>query len=113
MNRDAAKQFVLQNARPIDLAVYKYFFENGSNKTVIEELLKYQNEDGGFGNGLQPDYWNPNSSPIATNDAIITLFRVDALTPDSEIVNGIVRYLESHDIFGNFFDLLWKSNTAV
>lgn len=62
MNRDAAKQFVLQNARPIDLAVYKYFFENGSNKTVIEELLKYQNEDGGFGNGLQPDYWNPNSS---------------------------------------------------
>lgn len=45
--------------------------------------------------------------------AIITLFRVDALTPDSEIVNGIVRYLESHDISGNFFDLLWKSNTAV
>lgn len=70
MNRNAAKQFVLQNARPIDLAVYKYFFENGSNKTVIEELLKYQNQDGGFGNGLEADYWNPNSSPIATNDAI-------------------------------------------
>lgn len=99
MNRKAAKQFILQNARPIDLAVYKYFFENESNERVIDELSKYQNKDGGFGNGLEPDYWNPNSSPIATNDAIITLFRVGALEQNSEIVNGIVRYLESHDSF--------------
>ena len=99
MNRAAAMQFVLQNARPIDLAVYKYFFENGSNRTVVKELLKYQNKDGGFGNGLEADFWNPNSSPIATNDAIITLFRVGALEKNSEMVNGIVRYLKSHDSF--------------
>lgn len=99
MNRNAAKQFILQNARPVDLAVYKYFFDNESNNIVIDELSKYQNEDGGFGHGLEPDYLNPNSSPIATNDAIITLFRVDALEQNSEIVNGIVRYLKSHDSF--------------
>lgn len=99
MNRDMAKQFILQNARPVDLAVYKYFFENGSNKRVIDELSNYQNEDGGFGKGLEADYWNPNSSPIATNDAIITLYRVGALERNSEMVNGIVRYLESHDSF--------------
>lgn len=99
MNRELAKQFILQNARPVDLAVYKFFFENGSNRTVVDELSNYQNEDGGFGKGLEADYWNPNSSPIATNDAIITLYSVGALDKNSEMVNGIVRYLESHDSF--------------
>jgi hypothetical protein len=99
MKTNAARQFILQNARPIDLAVYKYFFENGSNQRVIDELSKFQNEDGGFGNGLEPDYLNPNSSPIATNDALITLYRTDALECDSDIVQGIVRYLKSHDSF--------------
>ncbi len=99
MNINAARQFILKNARPIDLAVYKYFFKNGSNQGVIDELSKFQNEDGGFGNGLEPDYLNPNSSPIATNDAIITLYRTDALEYDSDLVKGIVHYLKSHDSF--------------
>ncbi len=99
MNTNTAKNFVLQNARPLELAVYKYFFENEPNKAVVDELLKFQNSDGGFGNALEPDFFNPNSSPIATNDAIITLCRVNALDRDSEIVKGIVRYLESHDSF--------------
>jgi hypothetical protein len=99
MKINAAKQFILQNARPIDLAVYKYFFDNGSNQRVIDELSKFQNEDGGFGNGLEPDFLNPNSSPIATNDAIITLYRTNALESDTDIVKGIVQYLKSHDSF--------------
>ncbi|MBQ2848426.1 MAG: hypothetical protein IJE74_09250 [Clostridia bacterium] len=99
MNKKSAIEFVLQNARPLELAIYKYFFENGSYQTVIDELLKFQNSDGGFGNALEPDLFNPNSSPIATNDAIITLCRVNALNKDSDIVKGIVRYLESHDSF--------------
>ncbi len=99
MNKNTANKFVLQNARPLELAVYKYFYENGSNQAVINELSKFQNADGGFGNALEPDFFNPNSSPIATNDAIITLYRVNALDKDSDIVKGIVRYLESHDSF--------------
>ena len=128
MDRNAAKQFILQNARPVDLAVYQYHFENGSNNKLIDELSKYQNEDGGFGHGLEADYWNPNSSPIATNDAIITLFRVGALEKNSEIVNGIVQYLESHASFNEekkrwlfaidsnkdyLFSLLWEPNLAL
>lgn len=99
MDKNAATKFVLQNARPLELAVYKFFFENESNQTVVDELLKFQNADGGFGNALEPDFFNPNSSPIATNDAIITLCRVNALVRDSDIVKGIVRYLESHNSF--------------
>lgn len=99
MDKNKAIKYVLQNARPLDLAVYKYFFANGSNQAVINELKIFQNADGGFGNALEPDFFNPNSSPIATNDAIITLCRVNALDRDSDIVKGIVRYLESHDSF--------------
>lgn len=30
---------------------------------VAEALLLYQNDDGGFGHGLDMDNWNPNSVP--------------------------------------------------
>ena len=99
MNINKAIQYILENARPLELSIYKYFFENESNQAVIDELLQFQNADGGFGHALEPDFFNPNSSPIATNDAIITLSRVNALDRDSDIVKGIVRYLESHDSF--------------
>lgn len=99
MNKTSAVEFILQNARPLELAVYKYFFENKSNQAVVDELLKFQNPDGGFGNALEPDFFNPDSSPIATNDAITTLFRVNAINKNADIVKGIVRYLESHDSF--------------
>ncbi len=99
MNKNAAINFILQNARPLELAIYKYLFENGSSQAVVDELSKFQNSDGGFGNALEPDFFNPNSSPIATNDAITTLCRVKALNRDSDIVKGIVRYLESRDSF--------------
>jgi len=99
MNKNTAINFILQNARPLELAVYKYLFESGSTQAVINELLKFQNADGGFGNALEPDSFNPNSSPIATNDAIITLCRVNALNKESNIVKGIIRYLESRDSF--------------
>lgn len=99
MDKTKAIKYILQNARPLELAIYKYFFENESNQVVIDELSKFQNVDGGFGNALEPDFFNPNSSPIATNDAIITLYRVNALNKDSDIVKGIIRYLESHNSF--------------
>lgn len=99
VDRNKAIQYILENARPLELAIYKYFFENKSNQAVIDELAKFQNADGGFGHALEPDFFNSNSSPIATNDAIITLCRVNALDRDSDIVKGIVRYLASHDSF--------------
>ena len=99
MDKNAAIKYIIENARPLELAVYKYFFEHESNQAVIDELSKFQNADGGFGHALEPDFFNPNSNPIVTNDAISTLSRVNALDGDSDIVNGIVRYLESHDSF--------------
>lgn len=99
MDKNAAIKYITENARPLELAIYKYYFENESSQTVVDELSKFQNDDGGFGNALEPDVFNPNSSPIATNDAIITLYHVNVLDRNSDIVKGIVRYLASHDSF--------------
>lgn len=59
-----ARTFIYRNARPLDLARWQYHFEGGSKEAVLTTLAAYQNEDGGFGHALEPDSWNPNSSPI-------------------------------------------------
>lgn len=99
MNNSAAKQFVANHARPVDLAVYRFFFEGSSREDVVSELAAFQNADGGFGHGLEMDFLNPHSSPIATNDALITLWRVGALRRGMPMLEGMVRYLDSHDSF--------------
>ncbi len=68
------------------MALYHYFYEGGSKQKIIEELAKYQNEDGGFGHGLEADNWNPNSNPIATNDALITLHRISAMDECKDMI---------------------------
>lgn len=99
LDKKAAINFIKENARPVDLAVFEYFFEGKENKNVVEELRKYQNEDGGFGRGLEADCWNPNSSPIATNDALLTLYKTKAFDEAEDMINGILKYLYSHEAF--------------
>lgn len=96
---DAAKKFIMNNARPLELSVYNLFFEGGSKESFLIELQSYQNPDGGFGKALEADNWNPASNPIATNDALIFLYRTGTLDPSLGMVKDIVRYLSSHDSF--------------
>lgn len=91
------KTWMHRNARPLELAVWKYGFEGGKKEEIIEELAFYQNEDGGFGNGVEPDCWNPESSPYATM-TVIGLLReiawIEEAGTDHPLVEGIFRYLE-------------------
>lgn len=66
MNYTQAKNFILKNARPLDLARWKYLFAGGSQEDVLTALAAYQNDAGGFGHALEPDCWNPYSSLIQT-----------------------------------------------
>lgn len=52
---EKARKFIYKNARPLDLARWQYHFENGSREAVLQALQVYQNEDGGYGHGLEPD----------------------------------------------------------
>ena len=60
------KNWIYRHARPIDLARWQFHFEQGSRDAVVRCLTKYQNADGGFGHALEPDAWNPHSTPIQT-----------------------------------------------
>lgn len=82
-----------RNARPVDLAIWRYHFENGSQEAILAELSLYQNEDGGFGHALEPDSWNPNSSPYTTLYAMNTLKSIGFLDISHPMLQGIFRYL--------------------
>ena len=92
--KDILKSNIYKYGREIDITLFDYFFENGPEDSVIRALSSYQNKDGGFGHGLEPDYLNPYSSPIQTWTAIVILRRlkVDSNHP---IILKILDYLES------------------
>ena len=92
---EKTRSFVYRYARPLDLARWQFHFENGSAESVIQILAAYQNEDGGFGYALEPDCWNPNSTPIATWFATEVLREIGWRDATHPIVEGILRYLES------------------
>ena len=95
MDIKKAQKFIYQNARPLDLARWQYLFENGGRENVLEALAMYQNEDGGFGHGLEADCWNPESSPLQTWAATEIIREIDLKEKEHPIIQGILRYLES------------------
>ena len=97
---DKARKFIYRNARPLDLALWRHDFESGSAADVYAALEAYQNDDGGFGHGIEPDFWNVNSSPIATWCAITKLKEV-GVDGNSKLVKGILGYLESGKDFSD------------
>ena len=87
-----------QNARPLELALWNYYFENGKKEAVVDALTYYQNEDGGFGNAVEPDCWNTNSSPYATLTVIGTLRKIgfmETAGTEHPMIQGIFLFLES------------------
>ncbi len=99
MNMEAARKFIYRNARPLDLARWQFLFEDGSREAVLTALAAYQNEDGGFGHGLEPDCLNPNSSPVQTWAATEIIKEVDLCNRSHPIIQGILKYLETTDEF--------------
>lgn len=95
-----AREFIYRNARPLELTLWKYHFENGTKEEVLEALAYYQNDDGGFGNALEPDVWNPNSIPMGTWRATTVLESIGFDNATHPIIQGILRFLDS----GSGFD---------
>ncbi|RDU37243.1 hypothetical protein DRW41_10995 [Neobacillus piezotolerans] len=79
-------------ARGLERSRFEFIFENGRKENVLTELKKFQNEDGGFGHGIEPDFWLPNSSPMATWAAGQILMEIGA-DKNKPIVQSMVSYL--------------------
>lgn len=97
---EKARTFVYRNARPLDLAIWQYHFENGSKEAVMHALSAYQNSDGGFGHGLEADNFNPNSAPMQTWKAANI---IDGIGFEGEhpVISGMLRFLKSGADFDN------------
>lgn len=80
-------------SRPLDTAVFENRFSEPCEDKILRELKRYQNADGGFGNGLEPDFLLPLSSPLATSVAFQYIVDLKSSDP-SEIVGPAVGYLE-------------------
>ncbi len=85
--------WLMDRGRPLDIARFQYHFENADVSFILDELRKYQNPDGGFGHGLEPDFRNPNSSPIATWVATELLSEIGCWSFQLDIVRDLVTYL--------------------
>ncbi|WP_188456350.1 hypothetical protein [Virgibacillus oceani] len=87
-----AKNFIKTQARYIDKALFDFHFESGDPEEVAKELKKFQNNDGGFGNAIEPDFRLPNSSPMATTIGMQYAKEINLHT-DHAIVNQAINYL--------------------
>ncbi|UOQ45139.1 hypothetical protein MUN89_04055 [Halobacillus salinarum] len=89
-HRSAA--WIHRNARPLEAARWQHSFANGSREEVIRVLASFQNDDGGFGHGIEPDFWLPKSSPMATWAAGQVLVEANA-EADEQVVHSLLDYL--------------------
>ena len=90
--KQRARSFVMEQGRPLEQALFRYHFEDGPAEAVLGELARFQNDDGGFGHGLEPDLRLAGSSVIVTTVALQHL-RVLGAGEDNFLVQGAMRYL--------------------
>jgi hypothetical protein len=92
-----ARDYINRYARELDQRRFDYHFEHSSMDGVLSALARYQNEDGGFGHGIEPDLRARDSSPIGTAHGFQVLREVDAPTTHEMVKAGIAYFLRSYD----------------
>ncbi len=84
---------MLHVARPLEISRVRHLLSDGSIDEIIRELSVFQNPDGGFGHGLEPDFWNPHSSAIQSWVAC-NIIRDHAIDPFHPMVSNLLEYLK-------------------
>lgn len=100
--------FVKEYGRKLDYYLILNLLEGNHEEKIIEELLKYQNFDGGFGNSLEPDTQVPNSSVLATDIAISILNDIGHLDNDKLIADIVRFYISKYDTVSGTFEFIPK-----
>ncbi len=74
-----AQVFIWLNARLLERLLFTALFADESKEVVCKALRAYQNEDGGFGNALEPDKRCPTSQPQDVEFALHILDAIHAM----------------------------------
>ena len=70
---EKARHFIYRHGDLLTRKRFAYHFEHGSKQAFLDVLACYQNDDGGFGNGLELDVMCSPSSGICTEVAFAYL----------------------------------------
>ncbi|MGV8984097.1 hypothetical protein [Clostridium sp.] len=82
-------------ARPLEKSIFNYYFNDSSVDDILNSLEVFQNSDGGFGQGLEPDFKLIQSSPMATSIGLRHLSKLDNNDRAQKMIARAVEYLES------------------
>lgn len=88
------RRWLFLNARALDVARWNYHFEDGSVKEILKALAAYQNLDGGFAHGLEPDLRTSTSNPMSTWTATRLLREAGLPQLAGHMIDKILDYLE-------------------
>ena len=91
---DLTKDFIFREGRLLERKLFEYFFENGSKRSCVQALQAYQNPDGGFGNGIEPDLLCPTSTAIGAETAMYILDVIDYF--DDELFGDLINWIVSN-----------------
>ncbi len=87
-----AKIYLTMYGRAVDQARFAFYFEGDKANAVVRALEPYQNDDGGFGHGLEPDLRTAASSAVATQQGLNILREVGA-DSSAPMIQRAVAYL--------------------
>ena len=93
----SAKNFIMDQGRALDQRRFEFHFEAGSADAVLTTLASYQNNDGGFGNSLEPDIRTSASSAIATTVGFQVLREIRAPAEHTLVREGIEYFVSTYD----------------
>ena len=93
----SARNFIMDHGRGLDQRRFEFHFEAGSANAVLAALTPYQNDDGGFGNSLEPDIRTSASSAIATTVGFQVLREIRAPAVHTLVRKGIEYFVATYD----------------
>jgi hypothetical protein len=87
--------YMNSEARPLERTIFNYYFKDSSDNDILNSLETFQNSDGGFGKGLEPDFKLMQSSPMATSIGLRHLSKVDKSDRAQKMIAKAIKYLET------------------
>ncbi|ASA24857.1 hypothetical protein [Paenibacillus donghaensis] len=91
MDFEKAERFIWRNGRLLERRIFEFVFHDGTKNNMLRAIKAYQNDDGGFGNAIEPDLRTPESQPLYTEFALRTLY--DCNIKDAELANQACDYV--------------------
>jgi len=95
---DSAEKFVWLSGRLLERRRFAFLFRGGPRERVLAALRPYQNDDGGFGEALEPDFRGPVSQPTTADQALRLLDEMAAF--DDPMVRRVCDYLTTITLNG-------------